>query len=133
SLRLTVNDDSLEFEFDAPAQVRASINLVHTALLATVYYAVKTVVGADIPANAGLYRAISVSAPEGSVLSCVAPAAVNGRTQLCQRVVDLVHGAFAQADSTRVTAASYGSVPATQFSGIDPRSGEYYVYLETIG
>src|SRR5699024_7891539 len=42
-------------------------------------------------------------------------------------------GAFAQADSTRVTAASYGSVPATQFSGIDPRSGEYYVYLETIG
>lgn len=133
SLDLTVKDEELEFVFDAPPQVRASINLVPTALLATVYYAVKTVVGSDIPTNAGLYRAISVSAPRGSVLSSVAPAAVNGRTQLCQRVVDLVHGAISLADPTLVTAASYGSVAATQFSGIDPRSGEYYVYLETIG
>ncbi|MCQ9388503.1 hydantoinase B/oxoprolinase family protein [Brevibacterium sp. 50QC2O2] len=133
SLELTVKDEELEFVFDAPPQVRASINLVPTALLATVYYAVKTVVGSDIPTNAGLYRAISVTAPRGSVLSCVAPAAVNGRTQLCQRVVDLVHGALSKADPTLVTAASYGAVPATQFSGIDPRTGEYYVYLETIG
>ncbi|QUL80670.1 hydantoinase B/oxoprolinase family protein [Brevibacterium sp. SMBL_HHYL_HB1] len=132
-LDLTVRDDSLLFEFDAPPQVRASLNLVHTALLATTYYAVKTVVGPDIPANAGLYRAIDVKAPEGSVLSCVAPAAVNGRTDISQRVADLIHGAVAQADPTLVTAASYGSVPSTTFSGTDPRSGEFYVYIETIG
>lgn len=133
SVRITVEDDSMHLEFNAPEQVRASINMVRTALLATVYYAVKTVVGADIPANAGLYRAITAHAPEGSVLSCVSPAAVNGRTQLCQRVVDLVHGALAQADPGKVIAACYGSVPATTFSGVNPRTGEYYVYLETIG
>lgn len=133
SVELTVRDDSMHLEFQAPDQVRASINMVRTALLATVYYAVKTVVGPDIPANAGLYRAITAHAPEGSVLSCVAPAAVNGRTQLCQRTVDLVHGALAQAAPERVIAACYGSVPATTFSGINPTTGDYYVYLETIG
>jgi N-methylhydantoinase B len=133
SVVMTVSDDQLHFEFTAPEQVRASINMVETALLATVYYAAKTVVGPDIPANGGLGRAISVSAPLGSVLNCVAPAAVNGRIQLCQRVVDLVHGALAEAAPSRVIAASNGAVTGTQFSGTDPRTGRYYVYLETIG
>jgi N-methylhydantoinase B len=133
SVVMTVSDEELHFEFTAPEQVRASINMVETALLATVYYAAKTVVGPDIPANGGLGRAISVSAPLGSVLNCVAPAAVNGRIQLCQRVVDLVHGALADAVPSRVIAASNGAVTGTQFSGTDPRTGRYYVYLETIG
>ncbi|RWZ58323.1 hydantoinase B/oxoprolinase family protein [Labedella populi] len=133
SVVMTVSDEHLDFEFTAPEQVRASINMVETALLATVYYAAKTVVGPDIPANGGLGRAISVSAPRGSVLNCVAPAAVNGRIQLCQRVVDLVHGALADAVPSRVIAASNGAVTGTQFSGTDPRTGRYYVYLETIG
>jgi N-methylhydantoinase B len=133
SVVMTVTDNSMHFEFDGPPQVRASINMVRTALLATVHYAAKTVVGPDIPANGGLGRAITANAPLGSVLNCVAPAAVNGRIQLCQRVVDLVHGALAQAVPDRVIAASNGAVTGTQFSGTDPRSGRYYVYLETIG
>jgi len=31
----------------------------------------------------------------GTMLNCVAPAAVNSRTQTCQRVVDRIHGALA--------------------------------------
>ena len=41
---------------ESPPQVRAGLNLVWTGLLATVYYAVKTLVGPEIPANAGLFR-----------------------------------------------------------------------------
>jgi N-methylhydantoinase B len=130
---MTVGDDQIDFRFDAPAQVPAGINLVKTALLATVYYAVKTVIGPDVPPNGGLGRAITVEAPLGSVLNSTPPAAVNGRIQLCQRVVDLVHGALAAAVPERVTAAANGAVTGTQFSGTDPRTGRYYVYLETIG
>ncbi|MFD5862809.1 hydantoinase B/oxoprolinase family protein [Streptomyces chartreusis] len=133
SLVMTVGDEEIHCEFDGPPQVAAGINLVYTALLSTVLYSVKTVIGPDIPSNAGLARAVTVTAPRGSVLNCVAPAAVNGRIDLCQRVVDLVHGAFAQAVPERVTAASNGAVTGTQYSGIDPRTGKYYVYLETIG
>lgn len=132
-LQMTVEDERIVFDFEAPPQVRASSNMVRTALLSTVYYAVKTVIGPDIPSNGGLGRALEVNAPLGSVLNCVSPAAVNGRIDLCQRVVDLVHGAFAQAVPDRVIAASNGAVTGTQFSGTDPRTGKYYVYLETIG
>lgn len=130
---LTVGQDSLYFEFDGPPQVRAGVNMVRTALLATVYYAVKCVVGEDLPTNAGLYRAVSVEAPEGSILSCVAPAPVNGRTQTCQRVVDLIFGALAQAVPEKVIAACNGAVTSITFSGRSPRRDSYYVYLETIG
>src|SRR5262249_44657309 len=41
---ITVAGDTMTLHFDGPDQVRAGINMVYTALLSTVYYAVKTVV-----------------------------------------------------------------------------------------
>ncbi|WP_327393231.1 hydantoinase B/oxoprolinase family protein [Streptomyces sp. NBC_01186] len=133
-LRVTVEGDELRFDFaDNPPQVRASVNMVWTALYATVYYAVKTLVDPDIPSNAGLHRPIRIDAPLGSIVNCVEPAAVNGRTETCQRVVDLIHGALATAVPERVTAASNGANTGVHFSGLDSRTGRYFVYLETIG
>jgi N-methylhydantoinase B len=133
SLRMTVGDGHIVFDFDGPPQARASYNMVRTALLCSVWYAVKTVLGPGIPSNGALERALEVNAPLGSVLNCIAPAAVYGRIDLAQRVVDLIHGAFAQVVPERVLAASNGAVTGLHFSGIDPRSGRYYVYVETIG
>lgn len=133
-LRLEVKGDELFLDFSGnPPQVRGGLNMVWTALLATVYYAVKTVVDPDILPNAGMYRPIHVIAPEGSIVNCVEPAAVGGRTTTCQRVVDLIHAAFAQAVPERVIAACNGTNSGITFHGIDPRTGKYYVYLETIG
>jgi len=133
-VRIHVQGDEMHLDFaDNPEQVRAGLNMVWTALLATVYYAVKAIVDPDIPPNAGLYRPIHVSAPEGSIVNCISPAAVNGRTQTCQRVVDLVFGALAPAVPDRVIAACNGANAGTTFSGINPRTGEYYVYVETVG
>ena len=69
----------MHLHFDSPPQVRAGLNMTYTALLSTVYYAVKTVVDPTILPNAGLARPLTVTAPEGTVLNCVHPAAVNGR------------------------------------------------------
>ena len=87
----------MHLHFDGPPQIRAGLNMTYTALLSTVYYAVKAVVDPTIPPNAGLARPLHVTAPEGTVVNCVHPAAVNGRLSLCQRVVDLIFGALAQA------------------------------------
>ncbi len=131
---ITVTDDEISLDFtDNPPQVRAGLNMVRTALLATVYYAVKTVVDPTILPNAGMYRAIKVDATPGTIVDCLPPSAINGRTQTCQRVVDLVLGALAQAVPERVIAACTGSNAGMTFSGVDPRSGRYYSYLETIG
>lgn len=127
-----VKGDEMHLHFDGPDQVRAGLNMVYTALLSTVYYAVKTVVDPTILPNGGLARPLHVTAREGSILNCRHPAAVNGRIAPCQRVVDLVHGALAQVVPERVTAAGNGAVASATFVGTRP-NGELWVYLETIG
>lgn len=129
---IQVEGDALSVDIDSPPQVRGALNVCRTALLATVYYAIKSVVDPTIPPNAGLYRPITVTAKEGSILNCAHPAAVDNRIAACQRVVDLIHGALAQAAPERVTAASNGCCYDITFAGQQP-DGHYWVYLETIG
>jgi N-methylhydantoinase B len=109
------------------------LNVVRGALLATVYYAVKAVLDPSIPANGGFYRAITVEAPEGTIVNARPPAPVGWRTQTCQRIADVIFGALAQALPDRVPAAGNGANSAMVFTGVDPARGGYYVYLETIG
>jgi N-methylhydantoinase B len=133
TVAITVAGDEISLHFDAPPQVRAGLNMTYTALLSTVYYAVKTVVDPTILPNAGLARPIHVTAPEGTIVNCVHPAAVNGRLGACQRVVDLIHGALAEAIPERVIAACNGACFSITFVGHQPRDNALWVYLETIG
>ncbi len=130
--RIDVRGDEMHLHFDSPPQVRAGMNMTYTALLSTVYYAVKTLVDPTILPNAGLARPIHVTAPEGTVVNCTSPAAVNGRLGACQRVVDLIHGALAPALPGRVIAACNGACVSATFVGANP-DGALWVYLETIG
>ena len=131
---IVVSGDEMAFDFRGnPRQVRASVNVVWTGLYAAVYYTVKTLIDPDIAPNAGLYRPITIEADEGSILNCSAPAAVNGRSETCQRVVDLIEGALAPAVPTWVTAASNGANTGVHFSGHDSVRNRDFVYLETIG
>jgi N-methylhydantoinase B len=133
SCEITVAGEEMHLHFDAPPQVRAGLNMTYTALLSTVYYAVKTVVDPSILPNAGLARPLHVTAPEGSVVNCVHPAAVNGRLGPCQRIVDLIHGALAEAVPERVIAACNGACFSITFVGHQPKDNAIWVYLETIG
>ncbi|MCA0998193.1 hydantoinase B/oxoprolinase family protein [Alloyangia pacifica] len=136
AVTVTVAGDEISLDFEAPPQLRAGINMTRTALLATVYYIVKSVIDPTVLPNAGLARPITVNAPHGSVLNCAHPAAVNGRVQTCQRVADLIIGAFAQAVPERVSACTNSSCTVALFSGTrqsGPEEGNYWVYLETIG
>jgi N-methylhydantoinase B len=131
-VEITVAGDEMRLHFESPPQVRAGINLIYTALLSSVYYAVKAVVDPTILPNSGLSRPLVVTAPEGTLLNCGHPAAVNGRTGTCQRVVDLVFGALAQAVPERVVAAGNGACVTAHFAG-SRAAGGLWAYLETIG
>jgi N-methylhydantoinase B len=122
---------SLDFAGSGP-QCAGDINVVYFALLATVYYALKAVLDPSIPANGGFYRAIEVTAPEGSIVNARPPAPVAWRTQTCQRIADVVLGALAEVVPERVPAAGNGANCAMVFSGTHPRTGALYVYLETL-
>jgi N-methylhydantoinase B len=133
-VRITVAGEEIALDFAGTGpQVPGDVNVVYLALVATVYYALKTLLDPTIPANGGFYRAIRVAAPEGSLVNAQPPAPVAWRTQTCQRIADVVFGALAPALPDRVIAATNGANSAWVFSGTHPRTRQYYVYLETIG
>lgn len=128
-----VRGEEIHFDFAGnPPQIRDSINVVMTALLATLYYAVKAIVDPTIPPNSGVYRPIHVSAPEGSIVNCISPAAVHNRTQVGQRIADMVFAALAPALPEKAMACCTGG-GLLNFSGTNPRTGRFYVYNESIG
>ncbi|MFN8524824.1 MAG: hydantoinase B/oxoprolinase family protein [Chloroflexota bacterium] len=123
---------TLDFS-DNPPQGPHPLNLQLNGMLATSYYALKTLVDPDLAPNEGFYRPIHVIAKAGTIFNCTLPAAVEARTQTCQRVVDLVHGALAEALPAEVTAAHNGGCSSVRYHGIDPRSGRLFGYMETLG
>lgn len=122
------------FDFSGTSpQVKGGINMVFQALLATVNYAVKAIIAPDVPINEGFNRPIQINAPARSLVNASAPAAVGGRTDTCQRVVDAIMGALASAVPDRIVAASNGATTAIIFAGTKSLSGADFIYVEALG
>jgi len=125
---------SIMFDFTGTAaQATGGINMVRQALESSVYYSVKAIIAPDIPINAGFQRPIIVKAPKESLVNASEPSAVGGRTDTCQRVVDIIMGALARAVPERVVAASNGATTAIILAGTKELSGSDFVYVEAIG
>ena len=130
---IRVAGETMALDFASPPQMRGPNNVTWTALVATVWFAIKTVVDPTVPPNAGLGRPITINAGKGTVLHCQLPAAVDGRLGVCQRVVDIIYGAMAQALPGRIKAAGNGACGAAQFIGTRPSDGSTWIYSESIG
>lgn len=135
SVAITVEGDRMVIDFEgSSAQRPGNINAVAPMTHSAVFFALKVVTDASIPANAGAFRAIDIRIPEGTVLNARAPAAVcAGNTETTQRVADVVLRAMAACVPDRVPAASQGTMNLIGIGGLDPRNGRRYAYVETIG
>jgi N-methylhydantoinase B len=124
---VTVRGDDIHFDFaGSDPQVAGARNCVMMATLACVFHAVKVVFDPELSPNGGFHRPIKVTAPEGSIMNCLAPAPVGDRGRTSQVVGDLLMGALAKAVPQRVMAGC-GSSQALLFSGYDPRRNDYIV------
>jgi 5-oxoprolinase (ATP-hydrolysing) len=103
-VRIEVHDDELFVDWSgAPPQVdRGGINCTYSYTAAHTAYALKCMLTPEIPSNAGDFRPIHISAPEGSILNCTYPAAVNVRTMTGWYCAPAVFGALAPALPGRV-------------------------------
>jgi len=125
---------SIKFDFSGTEpQTAGGINMAWPALLATVLYSVKAIFAHDVPVNAGFQRPIHIEAPEGCLVNAQEDAAVGGRTDTCQRVVDVIMGAIGKVAPERVVAASTGATTAIIFGGTKNLTGKDFVYVEAIG
>lgn len=121
-----------DFEGTDP-QVPGNFNLTLNATQSAVCFSLKALLDPEVPNNQGIFDAVELRAPLGSFVNCVAPASVALRANTCQRVVDIVIGALAEALPDRIIGAANGANTSAVFAGIDPRTGRQYVYLETLG
>ncbi len=131
---VTVKGDRILFDFTGTdPQNKGPHNCVPCALKATVYYAMMSILDNTIPANSGFFDSIEIKAEPGSFVWAQEPAPTSDRETTTQRIADIIFGAFAKMDPTRVTAAGNGAMSYFFFSGTDKRNGNPYVYVETIG
>ncbi len=103
------------------AQLPNNFNAPKAVCMAAVLYVFRTLVGDDIPLNAGCLKPLSVIVPEGSMLNPVYPAAVvSGNVETSSAITNALYGALG------VVASSQGTM--NNFTFGDAR----YQYYETI-
>ena len=131
-LALTVNDDSVVADFAGTSpQVRGGINSPLPFTKSAVYAALRYLMDPAMPGSAGYFRAITVSAPEASVVNPSLPAACGSRGITGFRVMDAVFGALAQAVPDRVPACGEGGNTMVSMGGYDARRRPF-VYVDII-
>jgi N-methylhydantoinase B len=130
-----VEGDQLHFDFAGSApQSRGALNVPESGLKATVFYAVKALLDPGLLPNSGLFEAVTISAPAGSLVNPDFPAAVGARSITCQKIAGAIFGAFrGLLPPEDVMASSNDVLPAIVFSGKHRRNERTYVYLETLG
>lgn len=133
-LSLTVRGDTIHLDFAGTSpQVTGNINTTMNAVQASVCYALIAVLDSDLPSNQGVLDVVDIKAEPGTLLNSLFPAPVAARAHACQRAIDVVLGALSQALPDKVIAAANGANTTAVFSGIDPRTNNPYLYLETLG
>jgi N-methylhydantoinase B len=124
------SDIAVDFTGSAP-QVSGGINMTSSFRDSYVHLAVRCYVDSSIPHNEGCLLPVHISAPAGTIVNPVRPAAVAGRSVLISRVVDTVMACLAQAVPERAVAGYGGCNAQPVVSGTSPRTGRYFIFLDS--
>ncbi|MBM1145239.1 hydantoinase B/oxoprolinase family protein [Alcanivorax sp. ZXX171] len=112
AVTLTVDGDRAHLDFTGTAdQVAGNINCPLSVAAAAAWYGFRCLLPDDAPSCAGLFRPITLAAPEGSLVNARRPGAVAaGNVETSSRIVDVVLGALANALPEAIPAASQGTM-----------------------
>ena len=117
-VKVTIAGDDLTFDFTGTAeQIKAPINVPWPCTKAAVFFAVKALMGDDIPANEGINRAVKIIAPEGSIVNPTEPSPIGAQIDCQQRIPDAIFGALASVFPERVVTAGNGACTTTILAG----------------
>ena len=135
-LRLVKRGETILADFEGSDQaVPGPMNAPLTVTASGVYCALKTIADPAglIPPNSGAWRAVTVRAPEGSVVNARHPSpVVYANHEMSHRIADMVMAAMFAIAPGRVMAGSQGTSAVVTFGGRDPRSGLSYVSYESV-
>jgi len=131
-VKLTVNAHIVHADFSGTdMQTPGNINCPLSVVAAAVFYVFRCLMPNQTPSCYGVFRHISISAPEGCLLNARRPAAVAaGNVETSTRIVDVVMGALAKAIPEQIPAASHGSMNNLAMGG--SMRDQHWDYYETI-
>jgi N-methylhydantoinase B len=128
---LTVSEDRIHVDYSGSAgMTKNNFNVPFCYTLAYTSYALGCIIARDIPNNAGSLEPRTVSAPAGSIVNAIKPAAVVSRHLIGLMLPDLVFGCLRQAIPERVPAEGSGVLWIIGASGpksSPPRFGEDFI------
>lgn len=129
-VKVTKQADRVHFDYSgsSPQFTNASINCVMNCTFADTFYPLKCSLTPELPNNEGLFRALSITAPEGSVLNTTFPSAVKSRSKTSFHLHVVIYGALAQAMPDRIQAGS-GSFWAITMHGVDDDGATFNVHV----
>ncbi len=109
---VTIGGSGIRVDFEGTdRQVAGNLNAPFAVTLSASYYVLRCLTDPGAPPNAGAYRALDVSAPEGTLVRARSPAAVAaGNVETSQRIVDVLFLALAEPLRDRVPAQSQGTM-----------------------
>ena len=117
------------FDGSAP-QVPGNLNCPLPVTVAAVTYVFRCLMPPQVPACAGAFRPLQITAPPGSLVNARPPAAVAaGNVETSMRIVDAVCGALAQALPERIPAASQGTMNNLALGRLGADGWDYYETL----
>lgn len=135
NVNVIIHDEEITVDFSGSSkQTKGPINSTIGVTNACVYYALKSVLDAEVPPNAGTYRSIKIEAPKGSIVNPNFPASVsNANVNTSQRITDAIFGAISQVLPDESMAACSGTMNGFAIGGFDEETKEYFSYVETYG
>jgi len=128
---VTIDGDNCTLDFTGTdRQARGPINASYSQAMSGAIYGMRCYLDPSIPMNEGLYNAIKVILPEGSLVNPRYPAAANLRMGTVHAILDAINEALSEAYPGHVGAP--GSAAATStVSGVAAVDGSTYTMLDT--
>ncbi|HEX5468637.1 MAG TPA: hydantoinase B/oxoprolinase family protein [Gaiellaceae bacterium] len=124
---VTIAGDEVEIDFaGTTSQHAGNLNCPLAVTRSAAYFVVRCVADPDVPASGGAFAPVTVSAPAGTIVNALPPAAVAaGNVETSCRIADLLFACFGQA--APVPAQGQGTMNNLTFGS------ERFTYYETIG
>ena len=123
---VTISGDGAAIDFAGTSgAVAGNVNCPMSVTRSACYFALRVLLPADVPACAGTYAPLEITAPEGSLVNARRPSAVvAGNVETSQRIADAVLAALSEVAD--VPAAGAGTMNNTVIGGAG------WTYYETV-
>ncbi|MEM7542828.1 MAG: hydantoinase B/oxoprolinase family protein [Pseudomonadota bacterium] len=122
-VKMTIIDDSVEFDFTGSHPTIASMyNCAYGGTFAGVVAGMKTFFP-EVPLNSGLYRAVTVTVPDNTIVSACWPVAVSGFVMPFEKIMNSIFEIWSELMPERAMACAF-NIEYLQTGGYDARGDD---------